>query len=88
MSYLSFEYDPQQIVPVIASFDTDGHVVPLYVRIGGTSYRIISQWTPDRGIYSGVTEYNCKLAVGDFERPLLLKFYSRENTWTIPADNS
>lgn len=86
MSPLSFEYDPQKIVSVIASFDTEGHVKPLYVRIGECPYKIISQWTPERSVYSGAIEYNCKVAINGYERPLLLKYYSREKIWTIPEE--
>lgn len=84
MSYFSFDYDPQTVVPVIASFDTNGHVRPLYVRIDGVAYHVISQWTPEKSVYSGTTEYNCKLAVDGKEQPVLLKYYTREKIWTIP----
>lgn len=81
---LTFEYDPQKIIPVIASFDTEGHVKPLYVRILGDSYKVLSHWCPMSN-YTGIVEYNCKIAVRGYERPLLLKYYSREKIWTIPA---
>lgn len=84
-SRYSFDYDPQQIVPVIASFDTDGHIKPLYVRILGDSYKIISQWTPVSN-FSGITEYNCKIIVRGFARQILLKYYAREKVWTIPGN--
>lgn len=81
----SFTYDPQEIVPVIASFDKDGHVRPLYVRILGKPYRILSHWTP-RSNFSGITEYNCKVETHGYARQILLKYYSRERIWTIPAN--
>lgn len=31
-------------VPVIASFDAEGHIKPLYVRIGEESLKIHSSW--------------------------------------------
>lgn len=84
MTSLSFDYDPQEIVPVIASFDTDGHVRPLYVRILGKPYKIVSQWRGNK--FTGVNEYNCKLAVNGYYRQITLKYYVREKVWTIPAD--
>lgn len=85
MAAISFDYDPQEIVPVVASFDTDGHIRPLYVRILGNSYKILSHWIGTAS-FSGVSEYNCKIAVGDYERQILLKYYVREKVWTIPKD--
>lgn len=41
VSYSSFDYKPVDIIPVIASFDSDGHIAPLYVRIEGESYKMI-----------------------------------------------
>ena len=34
VSYTSYDYAPVEIIPVIASFDSEGHIRPLYVRIG------------------------------------------------------
>lgn len=83
-SVQSFEYDPQEIVPVIASFDTDGHIRPLYVRILGNSYKVLSQWSNQ--CFAGIIEFNCKVEVRGCSTPLLLKYYSREKVWTIPGD--
>ena len=33
VSYTSYDYKSMKVVPVIASFDTEGHIKPLYVRI-------------------------------------------------------
>lgn len=80
----SFDYDPQTIVPVIASFDTDGHVRPLYVRILGESYKILSQWSTSH--LAGITRYNCKVDVRGLARQIVLTYYNRERVWTIPRE--
>ena len=33
VSYTNFDYEPTSIIPVIASFDSQGHISPLWVRI-------------------------------------------------------
>ena len=47
MSYVfpieSYGGDPVELVPVIASYDTQGRVKPLYVRIDGDKYKVIKQ---------------------------------------------
>ena len=44
VSYTNFDYKPVDIVPVIASFSSEGRIAPLYVRIKGESYKIASYW--------------------------------------------
>jgi|P827metagenome_2_1110787.scaffolds.fasta_scaffold06679_5 hypothetical protein len=82
ISYTSFDHTTTCIIPVIASFDSSGHVSPLYVRIKRVSYRIIEYFVSSK--YSGVTEFRCKIADGAFERPLQLTYYSTEGMWTVP----
>lgn len=83
VSYTSFDLSTTSVVPVIASFDSEGHICPLYVRIGRNSYKINSYFVHSR--YSNTTEFRCKITDGDFERPLQLTYYSVEGMWTIPA---
>ena len=82
VSYTSFDYDTTSIVPVIASFDAGGHIRPLYVRLGRSSYRIAECFVSSR--YSGVTEFRCRIADGESLKPLQLSYYSREAMWTVP----
>lgn len=71
-----------QPIPVIASFDTNGRIAPLYVRLGGEAHRVLSYWVRNRGFINTV-EYSCKIADGDFEKPLLLTYFYNEATWVI-----
>lgn len=46
------------IVSVIASFDADGHVKPLYVRINEESLKVKSSWL--KPSFQGLMEFQCK----------------------------
>ena len=69
-------------VPVIASFDTAGRIAPLYVRLNGEAHRVLSYWIRNKGFINTV-EFSCKIADGDFEKPLLLTYFYNEATWVI-----
>ena len=70
------------IVSVIASFDTDGHVKPLYVRINEESLKIHSSWL--KPSFKNLMEFQCKVIDNDCLKPLLLTYHKIENVWTIP----
>ena len=81
-SYTSFDYEPVNMVPVIASFDTEGHMTPLWVRINGNAYKIESFWVSTHFI--DIIEYKCKVIDGNCLKPLNLTYYGREKVWLIP----
>ena len=81
-SYTSFDYEPANMVPVIASFDTEGHIKPIYVRLNGIAYHVDSYWVCSH--FADILEYNCKVAVGDCLRPLKLTYYGKERVWLMP----
>lgn len=81
-SYTSFDYEPVFMVPVIASFDAEGHIQPLYVRIMGERYKVHSYWVKTR--YGDTIEFNCQLEYENRTMPVLLKYYQRESIWTVP----
>lgn len=71
-----------QVVSVIASFDTDSKIKPLYVRIGSGSYKVHSSWAkPGR---SDIIEYQCQIIDNDTLKPLQLTHHVRESLWVIP----
>lgn len=82
VSYTSFDYKPVDIVPVIASFDSEGHISPLYVRINRNSYKIASHWV--RSKFHNTVDFNCTVIDGDSTKPLVLTFHREEGVWTIP----
>lgn len=81
VSYTAYDVKPNTIVPVIASFDTEGHVKPLYVRIGELSLKVHSSWL--KPSFQNVFEFNCKVVDGDCLKPLILTYYRNEMVWAI-----
>lgn len=82
VSRTSYDHDSCCITPVIASFDSDGHIKPLYVRIGENAFKIHSSWL--KPSYPGIMIYHCKVIDGDCLKPLTLTYHQRESVWTIP----
>jgi len=81
-SFNSMDYKPYKSVPVIASFDTEGHIAPLYVRLNGQAHRVLSYWIRNTAFINTI-EFSCKIEDNDFEKPLLLKYYCHESTWVV-----
>lgn len=68
------------VVPVIASFDTEGHIVPLYVRINRKAYKlkvIYCQPINSKGIY----KYHCAYNDHNFYHEIYLTYNKRLNFW-------
>lgn len=82
ISYTSYDYDPTTIVPVIASFTTDGHISPLYVRIHGDSLKVDTFWVRSR--FKNKIEFHCKVIDQDCLKPIILTYYLNEGVWGIP----
>ena len=82
-SYTSFDYQPVDCIPVIASFDSDGHIAPLYVRINGLSLKVDSFWVKGSS-FSNLITFNCKLINNNALIPLSLTYHQKECIWTMP----
>lgn len=84
------EYNNQTIIPVIATFDTDGNVKPLFVRIKGEEYKILSSWMNPEDSFSGIKNnilvFRCKIEVRGYAREIKITFWGNERVWTIPSD--
>lgn len=86
MSYIfpidSYAGDPIELVPVIASYDTEGHIKPLYVRINDDRYKVENYWIK----YScgNNIDYNCTLSRDGRIYKLILTYHIRETAWSIP----
>ena len=78
-----YAVDMSTVVPVIASFDTEGHIVPLYVRINRKAYKLQVVYCqpiePENGNYN-IYKYHCTFE--DFSRELYLTYNKRLNFWT------
>jgi len=81
-SFNSHDYLPVTIIPVIASFNKDGQIKPLYVGIDGVSYKIQSYWV--RRCFSNQVEFSCKLLINNCLKTIVMTYYLNECIWTIP----
>ena len=86
MSYVfpieSYGGDPVELVPVIASYDTQGRIKPLYVRINGDKYKVENFWTKNGAL--NCINYNVTLSKDNRIYKLILTYHIRETAWTIP----
>ena len=82
----SHDYFPFTIIPVIASFDREGHIKPLYVGLHNERYKVVSYWI--RRSFVNQIEFNCKLQINDCLQPLIITYYMKECMWTINASDT
>ena len=86
MSYIfpieSYAGDPIELVPVIASYDAQGHIRPLYVRIKGERYKVENYW--EKSIFGNNIDFNATLSKDNKLYKLILTYHIRETTWSIP----
>ena len=75
---------PVTVIPVIASFNEDGQIKPLYVGIDGNRYKVESYWV--RRSFANQIEFNCKLLLEESLQTLIITYYMNECIWTIPAN--
>lgn len=83
VSNKSYDHIKNDIVSVIASFDSEGHIRPLYVRIGEEALKVRSSWL--KPSFPGIFEFNCQVIDGEYIKPLILTYHPRESVWTIQA---
>lgn len=69
------------ILPVIASFDTNGQVKPLYVRIDGEAYKICS--AQEKPSFAFTTVFQCQIADHGLLKPLFLTYHHRDRIWLM-----
>jgi len=82
LSINSHDYLPITIIPVIASFNDDGHIKPLYVGINSQRYKVDSYWI--RRSFTNQIEFHCKINIDNTLRPIIITYYLNECIWTIP----
>lgn len=70
------------IVSVITSFDTEGRIKPLYVRIGEDSLKIHSSW--QKSSLGKMIDFQCQVIDQGILKPLILTFHLDVLVWTIP----
>lgn len=62
-----------KIVPVISSFDKEGNITPLYVRIDGEALKIYNAYQVDSPFQ--LLHFKCEIVVCNCIRPLDQLFY-------------
>jgi hypothetical protein len=82
VSYNNHDIRKVSVVPVIASFDSEGHIKPLYVRIDGMSCRVLSYWI--KSTFINFVAFNCMVQVGELAKPVTLTYFIDETIWTMP----
>ena len=75
--------DPIELVPVIAAYDTEGRVKPLYVRIKDEKYKVENYWVKSTNFANSI-DFNVTLSKGDMTYKLILTYHLRETAWSIP----
>ena len=86
VSYTSYDYAPVTIVPVIASFDSERHIKPLYIRVNGEALKVHSFWI--KPSFSNLIEYRCKVIDRDYLKAITITYHQLECVWTIPKISS
>ena len=71
-----------QVVPVISSFDCDGNIFPLYVRIDGQSLKVYNARRVDSTIQ--VIHFNCEVMDYDRVKSIKLSYHIGDLVWSTP----
>ena len=71
-----------QIVPVISSFDCDGNIFPLYVRIDGQSLKVYNARRVDSTIQ--IIHFNCEVMDYDRVKSIKLSYHIGDLVWSTP----
>ena len=70
-----------KIVPVISSFDMNGNITPLYVRIDGESLKIYNAYQSNSTF--SLLHFKCEVMVQGCVRPLNLMYHVNDHKWSM-----
>ena len=73
-----------KVVPVIAPYDGNGNILPLYVRIGEESFKIYNAYGSE-STYRILT-FKGEVMVQDAVRPIKLSYFMNDLIWCIPKN--
>lgn len=71
-----------QVVPVISSFDCDGNIFPLYVRINEQSLKVYNARRVDLAIR--IINFNCEIMDYDRVKSIKLSYHIEDLVWSMP----
>jgi len=81
MAAKSFDFYHSKIITAIASFDSQGHFMPLYLGIDGERYKVYSAW--EKPAFNGYLTFHCEIIDGDYKKPVIATYHKTEDVWTI-----
>lgn len=71
----------QTIIKVIASFNKEGDMIPLYFDIDGISIKIDNIKTHDNAVWG--SRYRCQITLIDHVETVELYYYNVRKIWTL-----
>lgn len=71
-----------KVVPVIATYDGNGNILPLYVRIGEETFKIYNAYVSESNFR--ILTFKGEVMVQDAVRPIKLSYFINDLTWCIP----
>lgn len=71
-----------KIVSVISSFDCDGNIMPLYVRIGEESLKIYNAYQSESTF--NLLHFQCEVMDYDRVKPIKLTYHINDHKWSMP----
>ena len=74
-------------IQVIASFNAQGDLLPLHLRVCGTTFEVLSAMRTNLDTQSFARKcdlFSCSVACDGFEREMKLNFYREYSVWTVP----
>ena len=77
----SYNSDPIEIVPVIATYDTEGNLKPIYVRLNGTGYKVDTYLV--KASMENDKDFYCTLSHNDISLRIILTYHVKETAWSI-----
>lgn len=70
------------IVPVIASFNKEGNMIPIYFSVEGIKIKIDRIiWAKEKLAWG--SHYKCRICVSDVAEEIELMYYKSRNMWTL-----
>ena len=69
------------IVPVISSFDREGNVLPLYVRLEGQPFKIYNPYVCESN--TRILTFRCEIITNNMVRNIKLKYFVHDLVWCL-----
>ena len=69
-----------EVIPVIASFDSSGNVLPLYARIQGYEYKILRCWHKRSGPF---IMFYCTVENNRMQKEVIITYHPSDSCWSI-----